>query len=209
MLLPAKQRVETGFTMVEMLVAIMILTLIMTAAMGAVRIGSRSLEAGVSRAGENAEVRAITNILRRQFLQLLPLTWVENKLNYIAFSGNSEQVQFIAPAPDSSRGPGYLLYRLGNGPEQQPNVLVLDYAPFDPGSGRFELPAAPGRQLLGTGLLASYDYFGAQDENDDPDWHTQWRSDSGRLPGIVRMRLSSAGQQWPELLFRVRVGTEQ
>ena len=68
---------QSGFTLLELLVAIMIFTLIMTTAMGAVRVGSRSFEAGISRADETAEIRVIANILRRQFRQLLPSTWTE------------------------------------------------------------------------------------------------------------------------------------
>ena len=195
---------QSGFTLLELLVAIMILTLIMTTALGAVRVGSRSFEAGVSRADETAEIRVIANVLRRQFRQLLPFTRTENNHDFIAFEGSRQHVQFVAPAPDSATGPGYLVYRLAAGSSPDANSLVLDFAPFDPGSDRFELPDNSGRELLAKGLRVSFDYFGALQELDPPDWHDEWLPDSARLPTIVRMRLTTAGQQWPELLFRVR-----
>ena len=46
----AAPRQSAGFTLVELLVAIMILTLFMTASMGAVRIASKSWAAGQQRA---------------------------------------------------------------------------------------------------------------------------------------------------------------
>jgi len=195
---------QTGFTLLELLVAIMILTMIMTAAMGAVRVASRSFEAGVQRSDETATIRVIANVLRRQFRQLLPVTWNENNRDFIAFEGDRDHVQFVAPAPDSSTGPGYLVYRLATGPSQEPNSLVLDFAPFDPGSDHFEMPANSGRELLANGIQVSFDYFGSMDELDQPDWHENWLADSARLPAIVRMHLATSGQQWPELLFRVR-----
>ena len=148
---------QTGFTMLELLVAMMILTLIMTAAMGAVRVGSRTFEAGVLRADETAEIRAIENVLRRQFRQLLPITWTDNNRDFIAFEGDRQHGQFIAPAPDSSTGPGYLVYRLASNPSQEPHLLSLDFAPYDPGSDRFEMPDNAGHEQLANGLRVSVD----------------------------------------------------
>lgn len=195
---------QAGFTLLELLVAIMILTLIMSAALGAVRMGSRSFEAGVMRADKNAEIRVIANILRRQFRQLLYVAWSENNQDFIAFDGGPHHVQFIAPAPDSSSGPGYLVYRLDAATSQYSNTLVLTFASHDPGSDQFEMPANSRNELLANDLQVSFDYYGSQDEIAQPDWHDEWLADSSRLPAIVRMRITSAGQQWPELLFRVR-----
>jgi general secretion pathway protein J len=201
---------QSGFTLLELLVAIMILTMIMTAAMGAVRVASRSFEAGVQRADETARIRSIADVLRRQFRQLLPVTWNEDRRELIAFKGDRHQVQFVAPAPGSSNGPGYLIYRLAATPSSSPSgsreqhSLVLDFAPFDPGTDGFEMPANSGRELLAGAVQVSFDYFGALDDLDSPDWHENWLPESARLPAVVRMRLASSGQRWPELLFNVR-----
>ena len=205
-----KLHAQSGFTLLELLVAILILTLIMTAALGAVRVGSRSFEAGVLRADETAEIRAVANVLRRQFRQLLPVIWNENRHDFIAFEGDRHHVQFVAPAPDSSSGPGYLVYRLSAAPSQNGNPVTLNFAPFDPGSDGFALPAISGRELLTDRLSnVSFDYFGAPDEDDPPAWHAEWSAGTGRLPKIVRMHLASSGPQWPDLLFRVRFEAEQ
>jgi general secretion pathway protein J len=195
---------QIGFTLLELLVAIMILTMIMTAAMGAVRVASRSFEAGVQRSDENARIRVVTDILRRQFRQLLPVTWNQNRRDFIAFKGDRDRVQFVAPAPDSSTGPGYLIYRLANVPSQEQNLLILNFAAFDPGSDGFDMPANSGREVLAKDIQVSFDYFGALDELESPDWHENWLPGSARLPTVVRMHLASSGRQWPELLFRVR-----
>lgn len=195
---------QSGFTLLELLVAMMIVTMLMTAAMGAVRVAGRSFDAGVQRSDDTAKIRAVTNVLRRQFRQLLLLTWNENNRDFVAFDGSRHHVQFVAPAPDSSTGPGYLIYRLATDPSPGPNTLALDFATFDPGSDRFEMPGDSRRDQLANGIDVSFDYFGAMDEFERPDWHENWLPESARLPSIVRMRLGSAGQQWPELLFRVR-----
>ena len=201
-----KHRISTqfGFTLLELLVAMMIVTMLMTAAMGAVRVAGRSFDAGVQRSDDTAKIRTLTNVLRRQFRQLLVLTWSENNHDFVAFEGSRHHVHFVAPAPDSSTGPGYLIYRLANSPSPGPNTLALDFAAFDPGSDRFEMPGDSRRDWLASDIDVSFDYFGAVDELERPDWHENWSPDSARLPSVVRVHLDSAGQQWPELLFRVR-----
>ena len=71
---------QAGFTLLELLVAIMILTLVLAVALGAVRIGNLSFQAGITRADRTAEIRALANVLRRQVVQVLPVTWNENGL---------------------------------------------------------------------------------------------------------------------------------
>ena len=199
---------QNGFTLLELLVAIMILTLIMTAALGAVRVGSRSFESGVSRADETAEIRAVANVLRRQFRQILPVTWTENRQEFIAFEGDRQQVQFIGPAPDSSTGPGHLVYRLAAESSQHRSGVVLNYSPYDPGSDGFTMPEMRAKELLTERLSGvSFDYFGAPGEDDQPAWQSEWSAETGRMPVIVRMHFTSSGQPWPDLLFQV--GFEQ
>lgn len=201
---------QTGFTLLELLVAIMVLSMVMTAAFGAVRVGSRSFAAGVLHADETAEIRAIANLLRHQFRQLLLITRVENRRDFIAFTGDRYHVQFVGPAPDSASGAGYLVYRLTAEPSAETSRLILNFAPFDPGSDEFTIPGNSGRELLTNRLSrVTFDYFGAHDERTQAAWHTEWPADSARLPLVVRMHLTSSGQQWPDLLFRVRFEEQQ
>lgn len=198
---------QSGFTLLELLVAIMILTLIMTTAMGSVRLGSRSFESGASRAVENAEIRALADVLRRQFRQIVQLTWTESGRDYVAFEGTQHYVQFIGPAPDSSAGPGFLVYRLGAESTNDTTRVALRFAPFDPGSEQFLVPDRSSRELLSERLSdVSFDYFGSMDERGRSAWHTAWSPDAGRLPTIIRVHLGTSGQRCPDLLFRVRFG---
>ena len=86
-----------GFTLLEVLVAVTVMGLILTAAFGALRLGSRSWEAGITRATETEERRSVASVLQRQFAQALPLTWPENDRDKrLAFDGGGRQGRFIA-----------------------------------------------------------------------------------------------------------------
>ena len=101
-----------GFTLLELIVVLTILSLIMTAAFGSVRLGSRSFEAGVMRANETEQIRTSADFLRRQFAQLVPIVHDIDADAEISFSGDREQMRFIAPAPGSDRHAGLYVYTL-------------------------------------------------------------------------------------------------
>jgi len=204
------RRRASGFTLVELLVAIMILTLFMTAAMGAVRIASRSTTAGVVRADTTEEMRAVSDFLRRQFAQLPHMTIGEGKDERLAFTADQKNLRFVAPAPLYWRGAGFMIYTLAaRRTDDGREVLTLSYAPFDPGSERFESIRSTAPMILTAGFeTVEFEYFGAEMEKDRPDWTPVWREDAEQLPVAVRIRtrteFGSAG--WPDLYFNLRSG---
>jgi len=198
---------RNGFTLLELLVAILILGLIMTAAFGALRLGSRSWEAGVQRADQAQELRAITNFLRRQFNQLTPITWSDEKNEMIAFYGDSHRVRFIAPAPrHSDRGPGLLIYSLTADRQEFSESLVLSYLPFDPGTDKFEKPQNYRSVVLIDEVAdVSFAFFGAKSADEDLTWQSDWPSDAEQFPRLIRMHTvtDDGNKHWPDLMVTV------
>lgn len=200
---------ERGFTLVELLVAVMILSLFMTASMGAARIAGRSWEAGYERANATEEMRAVAQFLRRHFAQMKPLTWSDGSDEHLTFSASEHTLRFVAPAPRFTRGAGMLVYTLAIENVAGDDALTLRYAPFDPGEARFDEPPAGEHTTLVAGIeAASFDYFGAALEDESPAWTNRWRPDAERYPSLIRLRLLREGDDvfWPDLVFAVRLG---
>jgi len=201
---------SAGFTLVELLVAIMILSLFMTAAMGAVRIASRSTTAGVVRADTTEEMRAVSDFLRRQFAQLPSLTIGEGKEERLAFAADQKRLRFVAPAPLYSRGAGLMIYTLAaKRTDDGREVLTLSYAPFDPGSERFESIRSTAPMILTAGFeTVEFEYFGAEMDKERPGWKPAWREDAERLPNAIRIRTRTefGGAGWPDLVYALRSG---
>lgn len=195
-----------GFTLLELLVAILILSLVMSAAFGSVRIASRSWQAGASHADETADLRAVSDYLRRQFSQLSAFAWRDGKERRIAFEGEAKRVRFIGPAPQYSAGPGLnasVIAAEENGAGEQ---LVLYVSVYDPGTAALTEPDDSRRIVLAEGLpTASFDYYGAIDDESEPSWHRSWPQDALYFPSLVRVTTSAEDSTdgWPELTFAV------
>ena len=210
--LPASRH-DRGFTLLEVMVAIVLLSIIMTTAYGALRLGARSWEAGVTRAVATGDYRTAVEIVQRQASQALAITWPDDATRPIAFTGEQDRCRFIAPAPQQYRQAGLFEYTLAVSASDTGKQLLLSYMPYRPGGSDFRNPDPEQQLILADGLMAvSIDYFGAEPvtgartANAPAAWHRQWPAQAQQLPELVRIRVEAkpAGQQWPELIIPMR-----
>lgn len=204
-----RRRQVGGFTLLEALVVLLLLSLIMTAAFGALRVGGRSWEAGITQANETEELRSVTDFLRRQFGQLLTTTWLDDAEQRIAFEGTADQVRFIGPAPQQLDSAGLLMFTLAAEHDGLEKRLIFNYAALDPGAEGFESPPEMERlQLAGHLQNVSFSYYGRKKTTDRPGWHPRWDTDAEEFPEMIRIRVdaSEGYQPWPELLLTIRTG---
>jgi general secretion pathway protein J len=195
-----------GFTLIELLVAMTILSLFLTVSLGAVRTGSRSLEAAHGRASASHQLRVSADFLRRQLARVSAQTWSDGGDERLALVGERDRLTFIAPAPRFSPGAGLFVYTLAAEREGHTYALTLSHAPFDPGQERFGRPEAAVRLTLASGFDAvALEYYGSETEDDEPAWLPAWRRDAERFPLAVRLRAArGGGRDWPVLVFDLR-----
>ena len=215
-------RQHSGFTLLEVLVAVVIMAVIMTTAFGALRLGGRSWEAGVTRASGNERFRSVANLMRRQVSQIIPMTWTDGTNKRIAFDGASEQLRFVSPAPQQYRQAGLFEYGLSAQRDGPDTNLILSFIPFNPDSEAFQRPARDQQLLLVEGLQrVSFEYFGSPGDaggrgrtrtsTQPPSWQPRWAADATRFPDLIRVRMEvNAGQQpWPDLYLALPAGGGQ
>lgn len=202
---PPYRSPAAGFTLLEVMVALVVLGMIMTTAFGALRLGDRSWAAGLERTGRTETMRTVTDLLQRQFRQALPLKWSEKTETTIAFDGTHNRVRFIAPAPQHQGATGLFEYTLDVEPHTDAARLVLYYRLHDPDSTGFQPAGSDAQRVLLVSELetAAFAYYGSSVKGEAPRWHSEWHQDAKTFPQMVRLRLVAhdAQAQWPELFL--------
>lgn len=205
----APGRRQGGFTLVELLLAMVLLSMLLGLAYGGFRAATRATASGQALLEETGRLRITHQFIRRQLNQMLPLTFdidVEGQADRVVFTGDARRIQYVAPMP------GYL----GTG---GPQVQVMEVAGGGAGmellfSHALLQEFLPERLydrdpvVLLQGLeYAEFQFLGRNERGEIMGWSTFW-DDPTILPEAVRLDLGfgeGSRVSWPLLATGVRV----
>lgn len=192
---------QTGFTLLELLIGMVLLGLILTLLFGGLRLGARSWDSGDKRAEDSAQMRAIHGFLRRELSQVLPLRWKNEADTRLAFEGTTDALKFVAPLPAQLSVGG--LYLLGLELEDSDGTqrLIIKRTLTDSAAKDFSGLEQSEKSVLADHVKKmTIAYFGAATAEGEPDWQTKW-DDPQRLPLLVRIQVElESGRGWPDLV---------
>lgn len=200
---------QTGFTLVELLLAITLMAILLALAYGGLRAASRATDAGQDQLEDTGRVRMTHQFIRRQLNQLQPLPFDaagELQNEQVVFIGSPERIQYVAPMP------GYL----GQG---GPQVQTLEFTEtehglsllfnhelllaYDPAVGMLNEPIVLLEELEG----GQFEFL-VRDENGELAGWTDFWDLVSELPVAVRVDVVFAEEQlaiWPLLATGVKV----
>jgi general secretion pathway protein J len=215
-----------GFTLVELLIALAMVSLITVLLFSGLRLGARAWDGVDASAERTGAVRLAHDFLMRTLTQARAVTLVYDGSTVPVFAGDAEQVEYAAPLSEHVGVPGLYILRLQTQESGRRRDLVLtrwlmhpevlkgtDEIPeWEPlkkgvqpslGSVRLDKDAAAG--AFGHTLLLedvkefTISYYGIVAGQQDPDWHKDWL-EQGTLPSLIRIHLTTGKQTWPDLI---------
>jgi general secretion pathway protein J len=192
-----------GFTLVELLVAVTLLSLLSLALLVALRVGVRAERFGSDRIEAEEETALGLSFVRAQLGDArLALEVDETGRPLVVFDGAADRVAFVAPLPRRVNLPGLHLIEIVAVRAALGAELVVRARPYRPPN---VLPADMPEKRLAAGLRAvAFAYFGAASSNGPASWHDEWR-DMRSLPTLVRLSVSDArGDAAPDLVVALR-----
>lgn len=200
-----------GFTLVELVVALLLLSLISATLFGVFRTAGHSVEAGERRTDDAASIRLVEDFLRAQWENAHPLRQRKTLEFPLIFEGGRDQLTYVSALPPRVLGGGLWVWRLHVVHEGQHGKLVLEHAIPDT-SGKTALKFSPEKRSVLADRVESvtFQYYGIVGEamNAVPNWSNVW-SDAQRLPQMIRMDVKlEDGTQWPTLYAEMRKGME-
>lgn len=198
----ALRRPMRGFTLVELLVVLVLLSLIVLAMASALRTASQTEERVDARLQQMDDLRIANNFLRsvlgRVSAEKTTLSVPQGRSPYY-FTGTASTLAWVGVMPARHGAGGLTHFRLSLSDE---GALVLRYLPWS-GAGSPPDWSAAGSSILLTGVTA-FDLHYEDAASEPPAWTPEW-SAVDHLPSRVSLAVQTRTGAWPELAIALRV----
>ena len=201
---------SAGFTLVELLLAITLMSILLGLTYTGLSAATRSSQRGELLLAAGGELRSSHQFIRRQLNQMLPLSFAETddiQPLRIVFEGDARRIKYVAPMP------GYL----GAG---GPQVQLVEVVDGDDGEMLIQFSHAllqgftedrlydRDPVILLTGVSsAGFEFLGKDEQGELTGWVSSW-DQQDILPVAVRLDLDFTEElnlQWPDLAAGVKV----
>jgi general secretion pathway protein J len=207
---PGRHR-EAGFTLLEMVVALVLLATMLGLLFGGLRLGIRAWESGTTR-GDRADQLLLTfSFVRKELTAAFPWRFKDPLSVKLAFKGERDRLRFVSMRPAEIGGGGLAFVSLefdGARGAGTAGRLVMRRTLAATDAKDFEaLDSAEGFTLAEGITAAQFDYFGAENDTNKPDWSDRWDFPQ-RLPSHVRLRLKLGEEALPDLVVALKLGEE-
>jgi general secretion pathway protein J len=208
--MPERPSRDRGFTLIEVLVAITLLTVMVSLITGSLYSLTRGAREGHARLDSIDSDRLILAFLRAQISGAVPLTERQERQQRVYFEGLSNSILFVGHLPAHRGGGGLQFLQVDADDRETTSALILSYRNAWP-EVAFER-ATDSSEWRRTLLMRDvsdvrFRYFGSDDEEQPPAWSDSW-VDRQNLPSLVEVAVDfTDGRSWPALSIAVRTPT--
>lgn len=182
---------EAGFTLIELLVTMTLLSFIFLLVFGGLHFGVRAWDGATAHDANTEDLRVVQALLRRTLEQAYPA--YDNRdptAPVIDFSGGSDWVSFLAPAPQSAATPGRARITIFAARSSGETQLAMRASPelAVGGAGSWTAP------LLRNIAAVRFSYFV------DGHWVSNWKPRK-TMPRLIRIHVAFRdNRRWPDMI---------
>lgn len=205
---------QRGFTLLEVLIATILLSIMMVLLLGGMRIGADSWEQGERIAERTARMLVVENFFRSQLNDLKPL--FESPTNarqtgeppQLLFRGGSTFLEFAGTLPPQVRG-GLYKFKLNLIQEGERNDLKLSLRPFSSGDTLGEAESIEDVLVLENVESLRFSYYRRSLVPQEPSaWMENWKELF--LPSLIQVEIVVRGEPpWPPIIIAPKAETGQ
>lgn len=197
----------TGFTLVEVLLAIVLLASGLALGFATLRAATATVERGETMAARSERMRAVEGFLRRRLASALPIAFARDADtgNALRFVGEPNRIRFVADLPDYLGRGGPHLHDVAVVGEGAEAALAVSFTMVLAGETIVEDAPRPPEPLV-EGLTGLRIRYRGLDEDGSAEWLDAWDAHDS-LPLQVSIEIESAqGGTWPPLVVALPQG---
>ena len=197
-----------GFSMVELLLAITLLSMLLALAYGGLRASARATEKGQVILDDSNRIRMAHRFVRQQLTQLLPLAFEEGEGEEprVVFQGEARRIRYVAPMPGYLGHGGPQVQELEIVQGEEGLELVLSHALLQGFEEEFLYMREP-VLLLDKIEQAEFQFLGRDESGEITAWSGTWDREF-ELPAAVSLEVAFVEDvyiEWPLFTTSVRV----
>jgi general secretion pathway protein J len=198
---------EAGFTLVELLVALALFSLLCTLLFGNVRFGVRAWQYGAVHAEQVDHTMVVQGMLRRLIEEAYPLFLAGDPAHpHVDFSGKQTSLDLLSSAPTAAGvGPRYRFLITADKVGGKTDLVMTSRPELVPTED-----ATTRTVLLADIERIEFSYFGATLSDSAAQWRDEWLQQAA-APQLVRVRTwfpAHDGRTWPDLLVTPRISAD-
>lgn len=200
----ASRSSEHGFTLIEALIAVSLLSLLSLLVIGALRFGISAWQRSQDATMNFDQIVHAQNFLHRIIANAHPhFVRASGGKGYVDFEGLPQSMTLLSDPPASLNRAGRLKLsvqaRLKDGHD---DLIIVTRPELAQGKGSL---ANDTRSLVDNIESAKFSYFGSKGHDRSAQWHSQWGKEAA-LPELIRFDLVlRPDRQWPPIFIRPRI----
>ena len=203
-----------GFTMIELMIALVLMALMSAVLFGSLNLAGRSADAGNAKAEASSGMRLAGDYLRTQLAAQHPQRMHKILEFPLLFGGDANQLRYAAPLPGRVGLGGVWYYRLKLAAvpgRQKPSLILERMIPDLNSPDRPDFADAEHSVLADDIKELKFSYFGVNtgaSVDEAATWRDQW-DDPQLLPQLIRVDVvPEKGAAWPTLVIAPRESPE-
>ena len=195
-----------GFTLIEVLIAMSLLSLMMALLFSSLHIGAKSWQQGEEKIADINEIAVVQHFFSHHLAHALP-QWNDfdpEKERVFAFQGKKTSVQFVGAFPASAERYGLQLFNVALKDITKKSAVTVSVKPFFP-LAENETAFEDEVELISGVKEFELAYFGLNDETGEYQWQTEWLNKELQ-PRLVKIALELAdGRYTPDIIVALRI----